>query len=95
MPQVSVGQVENLQDLVRGLLTIREELQSICKEQIELSEKQFTETGDEATNSQSMLHEAIRVEDAAHLVLAEAQQNLEAAESELNSAESALSELGY
>ena len=34
MAQVSIGQVENLEDLVRGLQSVREALETACREQI-------------------------------------------------------------
>ncbi len=91
MPQVSVGQVENLEDLVRGLLCVRDVLESACREQILAAEQQCEDTRDEATNSEGMLEEANRAEEAAHQAVIEAQQNLESAEHELSAAQSNLS----
>lgn len=90
MPQVSVGQVENLEDLVRGLLSAREALESACREQVAAAERQSAAARDEAACSEGMLEEASRAEEAAQQLLVEAQQNLESAESSLSAAESEL-----
>lgn len=91
MPQVSVGQVENLEDLVSGLLSAREALESACREQVAAAERQSAAARGEAACSEGMLEEASRAEEAAQQALIEAQQNLESAESILSAAESDLS----
>ncbi len=90
MPQVSVGQVENLQDLVRGLLSVSETLESACREQVAAAERQSAAARDEAASSEGMLEEASRAEEAAHQAVIEAQGNLESAEHGLSAAESQL-----
>ncbi len=82
--QVSIGQVENLEDLVRGLESVDEAVKSACQEQIAMAVNKCTEAREEAQNSRSMLESTCLVEQ-------EAQQNLESAEDVLGAAESALS----
>lgn len=91
MAQVSIGQVENLEDLIRGLESVREVLETACREQTAAVERQFSEAREETQNSERMFEEASQAEQAAHQTLAEAQQNLESAENALSAAESALS----
>ena len=43
MSQVSVGQVENLEDLVRDLQSVQEALGGACREQIFAAEEKYTE----------------------------------------------------
>ncbi len=91
MAQVSIGQVENLEDLIRGLESIRDSLETACREQIAAAERQCAEAREEAQNSESMLEQASQAEQAAHQALAKAQQNLASAENTLSAAQSALS----
>lgn len=91
MAQVSIGQVENLEDLIRGLESVREALETACREQVAATERQCAEAREETQNSGNMLEQARQAEQAAHQALAEAQQNLESAENALGSAETALS----
>ena len=91
MAQVSIGQVENLEDLVRGLLSVREALESACLEQIAAAQDKFGEACEEAQNSESMLESAIEQEHGAQQAVEECQENLENCQSELSAAESALS----
>lgn len=90
MAQVSIGQVENLEDLIRGLESVREALETACREQVAAAERQCAEAREETQNSESMLEQASQAEQAAHQSLADAQQNLESAENALSAAESAL-----
>ena len=55
MAQVSIGQVENLEDLVRDLQSVREALEAACREQIAVAEQKCAEAREEAQNSASML----------------------------------------
>jgi len=91
MTQVSIGQVENLEDLVRGLESVREALETACREQIAAAERQCTEAQEEVQTSESVLEQAIQAEQEAQQEMAEAQQSLESAENALSAAESALS----
>lgn len=91
MSQVSIGQVENLDDLIRGLDSVREALETACREQVAVMGRQCIEAREETQNSESMLEQASQAEQAAHQTLAEAQQNVESAANALGAAESALS----
>lgn len=91
MAQVSVGQVETLEHLVRGLLSVREALESACREQIAIAESKCGEAHEEAHNSESMLESAIQQEQVAQQTLEAAQQNLASSQCALSAAESALS----
>jgi chemotaxis protein histidine kinase CheA len=91
MAQVFIGQVENLEDLIRGLESVGEALEIACREQVEDAERQCAEAREETKNSESMLEQASQAERAAHQTLAEAQQKLESAENGLSAADSALS----
>jgi len=91
MAQVSVGQVENLEDLLRGLLSVHEALESACREQIVVAENKCGEAREEAQNSESMLESAIHQEQVAQRTVEDAQQNLESSQSVMSASESALS----
>jgi hypothetical protein len=91
MPQVSVGQVENLEELVRGLLSMREALDSACRKQIAAAESQSEEARLEAADSEAMLEAASQIEVAAQQSVFDAQEHLRSAENELRRAESAFS----
>jgi hypothetical protein len=84
MAQVSIGQVENLEDLVRGLDSVREALESACREQIAAAEDKCAVAFEEKQNSERML-------ESASLAEQEMQQNLESAEDALNATEAELS----
>lgn len=91
MAQISIGQSENLTDLIRGLESIREALETACREQTAAAERQYAEAQKETHNSENMLEQARQAEQAAHQTLADAQQDLTSAESEIRAAKSALS----
>ena len=91
MAQVSIGQVENLEDLIRGLESVREALETACHEQIEAADRQCAEAREETQSSEGMLKQAIEDEQAAIQTMEEAQQNVESTENALCAAESALS----
>lgn len=76
MSQVFVGQVENLEDLVRGLQSVQEALEAACREQILAAENKHMETCEEVKTSESMLEDAIEKERAAHESLEAAKQYL-------------------
>ena len=90
MAQVSIGQIENLEDLIRGLESIRETLETACREQIAAAVRQCAEARGETQNSENMLEQACQAEQEAQQALAEAQQNLESAENALSAAKFAL-----
>lgn len=91
MAQVSVGQVENLEDLLRGLLSVREAVESACLEQIAAAENKWEEAREEFRNSERMLECAIRQEQAAPRAVEDALQILESSQSTLRAAQSSLS----
>jgi len=91
MPQVSIGQVENLEDLARQLLSVREELESACREHIDAAEGKLVEARQELQESESMLEIAIQQEQVAQQSVEAAQQSLESSQCALSAANSALS----
>ena len=92
MAQVSVGQIENLEDLVRGLESVREALDTACREQIAAVERQCAAAREETKNSECMLEQACQAEQDAQQTLTEAQQDLESAENAKSDAEAAFSD---
>lgn len=92
MAQVSIGQVENLEELARGLLSVCEALESSCHEQISVAESKCREAREEAQNSESMLESAIQQEQLAQQAVEDAHQNLESSQTALSAAKSALSD---
>jgi len=92
MSQVSIGQVENLEELVRELEGISEAMEAACREQVAAVESQCADAREEMRNSESMLARATQAEQTAYAVLAEARQNLDCAENALIAAEAALSD---
>lgn len=91
MAQVSIGQVENLEDLVRGLHSVRGALETSCREQIAVAEQKCEEAREEAQNSESMLESAVQQEQAAKQEVENAEQALESSQSSLASAQSSQS----
>ena len=91
MAQVSIGQVESLEDLVRGLQSVREALESSCREQIAVAEQKYEEAHEEAQNSESMLQSAVQQEIAAKQEVCNAEQALDRSQSSLACAQSSLS----
>lgn len=76
MSQVSVGQVENLEDLVRNLCSVQESLETACREQIAKAEHKHEETCEELRISESMLEQAIEKERITQEALEAAKQHL-------------------
>lgn len=91
MAQVSIGKVENLEDLVRDLQSVREALEFSCHAQIAAVEHQCEDTRNESQCSENLLESAIQQEQAAHQALESAQQALDSSQSWIGSAESSLS----
>jgi hypothetical protein len=91
MAQVSIGQVENLEDLVRGLQSVREALEISCRTQIAVAEQKCEEAREETLNSESMLESAVQQEQAAKQEVESAQHALDSGQSSLVSAGSSLS----
>jgi hypothetical protein len=91
MAQVSIGQVENLEDLLRGLLSVRESLAAACHEQIAVAALKCQDAREETELSQGMLEQAAQHEQAAKQAVDDAQQALDASHGALDAAESSLS----
>ncbi len=91
MAQISIGQVENLEGLVRGLQSMREALETACREQIAVAQQKSAEAREEAQNSASMLESSIQQEKAAQQKVESTEQALNSAQSSLSSAQSSLS----
>lgn len=91
MAQVSIGQVENLEDLLRGLQSVRESLAAACHEQIAVAALKCQEAREEAELSQGMLEQAVQHEQAAKQAVDDAQQALDARHDALDATESSLS----
>ena len=90
MAQVSIGQVENLEDLMRGLRSVGEGLDAACRRQIASAESKWEESRDEVQTSEGMLDRATQQEQAAQQVVVAAQQHLGTSLSALSAAEAAL-----
>jgi chemotaxis protein histidine kinase CheA len=91
MAQVSIGQVENLEELLQGLLSVRDQLESACREQINAAESKLCAAREEAETSGQMLELAAQHEQAAQQAVNAAQSNLQSCLAALSSAVSALS----
>lgn len=90
MAQVSVGQVENLEDLIRGLGAVLEALETACRDQIAAAERQCAEAQEETQYSQNLVAEAKEAEQKAQEAHAQAVQQWELAMEALGAAEAAL-----
>lgn len=91
MAQVSIGKVESLENLVRGLQSVREALETACREQIAVAQQKCEEAREEAQNSVGMLESSIQQEQAAQLKVYGAEQALYSSQSSLSLAQSSLS----
>jgi hypothetical protein len=91
MAQVSIGQVENLQALVQGLLSVQQGLESACREQVDAVDGALREAREEAEASLHMLERATQMEHSAQHALVDAQSELTACQAALVSAQSAAS----
>lgn len=90
MSQVSVGQVVNLEDLVRDLQSVQERLEDACREQIRAANEKYEETCDEVKTSELMLEEATEKEQIALQSLEAAKQHLAICQEALQAAYAAL-----
>lgn len=91
MVQVSIGQVENLADLVSGLQSMREALESSCHAQITVAENKWAEACKETQDSECMLQSAIQEEQARQQAFEDARQNLDSNQHAFDVAQSELS----
>ena len=91
MAQVSIGQVENLEDLLRGLQFVHQALAGSCQEQIAVAEQKSQEAREEAERSERMLDQAGQQERAGQQAAEDAQQAQSRCDHALGRAESSLS----
>jgi hypothetical protein len=91
MAQVSIRQVENLEDLLRGLQSVRASLETACHAQLAGAALTCQDARDETARSETMLEQAVQQEQAAQQAVEDAEQPLVACEHALDGAESALS----
>jgi hypothetical protein len=90
MAQVSIGQVENLEDLLRGLHSVREALAAACHQHVAVAQQKYEEAREETERSESMIESAIQQELAARRAVEDAQQACDDSRRALGSAESSL-----
>lgn len=91
MAQVSIGQVENLEDLLHGLHSVRQALATSCHEQVIAAEWKYQDAREETERSKSMLESAVQQEQGARQEVDDARQALDGNHRALDSAESSLS----
>lgn len=91
MAQVSIGQVENLEDLLRGLHSVREALAAACHQQVAVAQQKYQEAREETERSASMIESAVQQEQAAGQAVDDAWQACDGSQRALASAESSLS----
>lgn len=91
MAQVSIGQVENLEELLQGLLSVREQLESACREQIGTAESTLCAAREEVATSGQMLDLAAQLEQAAQQAVTDAQSKAQSCQAVVSFAQSALS----
>jgi hypothetical protein len=91
MPQISIGQVESLDELVRDLQTIYEQVEYQCNQLIIKTANKTAEAEAEEGNSRRLMEEAEDALCEARQKLEEAEQRMSDAEANLSNAESALS----
>ena len=91
MAQVSIGQVENLEDLLRGLHSVRQALAAACHQQVAVAEQKYQEAREETERSASMIESAVQQEQAAGQAVDDAWQACDGSQRALASAESSLS----
>lgn len=84
MTYVSVGQVENLEEVIAGLQSLYDSMEIACQAQVAVAEAKLVEAQQEADNSNQLLEVALGAE-------MEAGQRLEQTNEQLNSAYSSLS----
>ena len=90
MARVSIERLENLEELVHGLLFMHEALETSCREQIGAAESKYEEAREEAKNSEKMLEDAIQGEQTAQHRLEETRETLETVKDAHRTANSAL-----
>ena len=91
MAYVSVGQVENLEEVIAGLQWAHETMESACHAQIAAVEDKLAEAQQEADNSAQLLESAMEAEMETGQHLEQANEHLLSANGQLSSACSSLS----
>ncbi len=91
MPQVSVGQVESLEEAIACLQSAYDSMESACQAQIAAAEAKLTEAQQEADNSAQLLDAAMEAEMEAGQQLEQVNEQLASANEQLSSACSSLS----
>ena len=90
MALVSIGQVENLEDLVRDLQAVHEALEASCRAQVALAEHKYEDAQNASWHSESLLDDAMQQELDAGQASEDAQQAVDTAYASLDAAESSL-----
>jgi len=91
MALVSIGQVENLEDLVRDLQAVHEALESSCRAQIALAERTYEGAENASQLSEDLLDDAIQQELSTSQASEDAQRAVDTAYASLDAAEASLS----
>ena len=91
MEHVSVGQVENIEEAIAGLLSAYDSMDGACQSQIATAEAKLAESQREADNSAQLLDAATEAEMEAGQLLEQANEQLASANEQLSSACSSLS----
>lgn len=91
MAQVSVGQVENLEEAISSLESIYEMMEVECRELTELVDHKVVDAEQESEHSNSLLESAQQIEQEKFESLEQAQEQFEAAQESLEEAHGALS----
>jgi len=91
MANVSVGQVENIEEAITGLQSIYDSMESTCQTQIAAAEAKLAEAQQEAHKSAQLLDSAMEAEMEAGQQLEQTNEHLALANELLNSACSSLS----
>lgn len=90
MAGASIGKVENLEDLIRGLIAVRDELHQACEAQVQAAASRSEEVGREVIRSEGMVQDAANQLAVATEKVAHAEQELERAITRANIARSDL-----
>lgn len=91
MALVSIGQVENLEDLARDLQAVHEALESSCRAQVALAEHKYEDAQSASQLSDDLLDNAMQQELSASQASEDAIQAVDAAYASVDAAEASLS----
>lgn len=92
MAYVSVGEVENLEDVIASIQSTYDSMESACQAQIAIADAKLAETQSEANTSAHMLEASLEAEMEAVNRMEHTFQSLSLANEQLSSAHSSLSE---